>query len=138
VPKSQERGTLAYEVRASAKQIACGTLLFGAEDINFHSLRHTFASWAVMRGMDLYRLKEIMGHSDIQVTMRYAHLRPDATRKDMERFFGNGRQETLQEENERLRTEIERLQAENEALRKKLDHLREPLAYTKEASSEKS
>ena len=36
------------------------------EGIKFHSLRHTFASWWVMRGGDIYRLKEVLGHADIQ------------------------------------------------------------------------
>lgn len=83
-----------------------------SEDIGFHELRHTFASWAVMRGMDLYRLKEIMGHSDIKMTLRYAHLRPDATRQDMERFFGDDRQETTQADARRLREENNRLREE--------------------------
>ncbi len=58
------------------------------EKINFHSLQHTFASWWVLRGGDLYRLKEVMGHADIQTTMIYAHLRPDALREEMEKCFG--------------------------------------------------
>jgi site-specific recombinase XerD len=41
---------------------------------NFHSTRHTFASWAVMGGMDIYKLKESLGHASIEQTMIYAHL----------------------------------------------------------------
>ena len=43
-----------------------------------------------MRRMDLYRLKEIMGHADIKTTMKYARLRPVSLRPDMERCFGGG------------------------------------------------
>jgi integrase len=57
-------------------------------ELHFHSLRHTFASWFVMRGGDLYRLKEIMGHADMKTTMKYAHLRPDALIEEMEKCFG--------------------------------------------------
>jgi integrase len=48
----------------------------GIENFRFHDLRHTFASHFMMRGGSLYDLKEILGHSDIKMTMRYAHLSP--------------------------------------------------------------
>jgi integrase len=46
----------------------------GVVKFRFHDLRHTFASHFVMRGGDLKALQEILGHSDIKTTMRYAHL----------------------------------------------------------------
>jgi integrase len=42
----------------------------------FHTLRHTFASRLVENGIDLYRVKELMGHSSIKMTERYSHLSP--------------------------------------------------------------
>lgn len=48
--------------------------------IVFHTLRHTFASWLALAGVDIYRIKTLMRHRSIQMTMRYAHLIPDATR----------------------------------------------------------
>jgi integrase len=42
-----------------------------------HTLRHTFASHLVMQGVDLPTIQKLMGHSDIETTMVYAHLAPD-------------------------------------------------------------
>ena len=48
----------------------------GVPDCTPHTLRHTCASWLVQRGIDLAIIKQWMGHSNINTTMRYAHLRP--------------------------------------------------------------
>ena len=48
----------------------------GLPDVTLHTLRHTCASRLVQGGMDLYRVKEWLGHSSITVTQRYAHLSP--------------------------------------------------------------
>jgi len=45
-----------------------------------HSMRHTFASWLALQGEPLLTIKELMGHKDIETTMRYAHLIPDQKR----------------------------------------------------------
>ncbi len=48
----------------------------GIVDGRWHDLRHTAASRRVMAGVDLYAVKEILGHRDISTTVRYAHLSP--------------------------------------------------------------
>jgi integrase len=53
----------------------------GIEDFRFHDLRHTFASHFIMRGGRLKELQEILGHKDIKMTMRYAHLSQEHKKK---------------------------------------------------------
>ena len=39
-----------------------------------HELRHSYASFLLNKGVDIYKIKELLGHSDIRDTMKYAHL----------------------------------------------------------------
>jgi integrase len=58
------------------------------EAFSFHTLRHTYASWLAMAGVDLYRIQKLLGHASIETTMIYAHLTPDQFTKEVERVFG--------------------------------------------------
>jgi integrase len=44
------------------------------DKVTFHSLRHTYASMLVQAGVDIYHVKELLGHSSIALTERYSHL----------------------------------------------------------------
>ncbi len=49
--------------------------------ITTHSLRHTHASWLAEAGLDLFQIKDQLGHRRIEMTMRYAHLIPNKRHK---------------------------------------------------------
>ena len=53
----------------------------GIRDFRWHDLRHTFASWAVQSGTDLYPLSRILGHSTLQMSARYGHLATEQLHK---------------------------------------------------------
>ena len=54
----------------------------------FNDLRHTFASRLAMNGVPLNDIRELMGHSDIKMTLRYAHLSKESMRKTVKTLDG--------------------------------------------------
>lgn len=59
-----------YSTQSIRKAIARA----GLKNCRVHTLRHTHASRLIQNGMSVYEVREILGHSDIKTTMRYAHL----------------------------------------------------------------
>jgi len=63
--------------------------------VNFHTLRHTFASWLAIQGETLQTIGDLLGHKDLTMTRRYSHLSPDHKRRATARlesdFNGKGK-----------------------------------------------
>ena len=49
----------------------------GLDGVNWHTLRHTWASWHVMHGTPLEVLQKLGGWNSLQMVLRYAHLAPE-------------------------------------------------------------
>jgi site-specific recombinase XerD len=57
--------------------------------MRIHDMRHSFISNLVASGVDLRTVKELAGHSNIQTTMKYAHLAKGQTHKAIEALSWN-------------------------------------------------
>lgn len=55
--------------------------------VNFHTLRHTAATWILKKTNNLRITKEILGHSDIKTTMKYAHVLDEEKRRALDAVF---------------------------------------------------
>jgi integrase len=58
----------------------------GMPDVTWHTFRHTFASRLNRNGADLVTVKELLGHSDVKTTLRYAHTNREAKRSAVARL----------------------------------------------------
>jgi hypothetical protein len=67
----------------------------GADLITWHMFRHTFASRLTREGVDIVTVKELLGHSNISTTMRYAHSNDEAKRRAVQRLKGSDKTVTV-------------------------------------------
>jgi integrase len=81
-PEQARRDGLVFKRRSGAAWGQVRTAFAGAlkraaiGGFRFHDLRHSAASHLIMRGASLKEVQEILGHSDLKMTLRYAHLSP--------------------------------------------------------------
>ncbi len=66
-----EQGEPIHDIR---KSYSTALRKSGITNFRFHDLRHTFASQLVMAGVDLNTVRELLGHKDMTMTLRYSHL----------------------------------------------------------------
>ena len=83
--KPMEPRTMQYHFKKILKEA-------GGTDMNFHILRHTFSTNCVEDGMDVKSLSELLGHSNVQITLnRYVHPSMEVKRRYMDSlsaFYG--------------------------------------------------
>jgi len=94
VPHESEFVFYNPETKTHMKNIAQGFAkareVAGIRGLRLHDLRHTAASKMIEAGIDLVTVSKILGHSSIQMTMRYAHPTPENMRVAVDflsRFF---------------------------------------------------
>ncbi len=73
-----------YHPNSYYREIAKVYKKAGIEGANMHTLRHTFASHLIMKGVDPRTVQEYLGHSSIQVTEKYSHLSKSHKREAIE------------------------------------------------------
>jgi site-specific recombinase XerD len=56
------------------------------QNIHFHSLRHSFASWLAQDGTSVYVIKDLLGHSDVKTTQIYSHLQPESLHAEVNKI----------------------------------------------------
>lgn len=81
-------GTTNYiEPRTYQKKFKCYLEEAGISDINFHALRHTFATRAIEQKFDIKSLSEILGHSSVKFTLeRYVHPSDEYKKQNLEKL----------------------------------------------------
>jgi integrase len=84
-PAAERKGPVVPEVARYDTALKKALRAADIDGADWHTLRHTYASHMVLRGVPLTAVRELLGHSSIQVTMIYAHLAPshvaDAVRR---------------------------------------------------------
>ncbi len=82
----QDAGRKHSDQDAMARVLKQACAAAGLRKVGWHVLRHTFASHLVATGAHLKVVQELLGHSDIRVTMRYSHLEPSRLKEFVDRL----------------------------------------------------
>ena len=75
IPREGERVFKTYDKHRPRRVLIKIAKKAGIEGLTrLHELRHSYATFLLNKGVDIYKIKELLGHSDIRDTMKYAHL----------------------------------------------------------------
>lgn len=102
---AHEDGSRIQDVK---KSFASACEKAGIEDFRIHDLRHTCAAWLVSEGVPLMEVKDLLGHTTVRMTERYAHLAPENVRDavavlDAPSRFSHGDPQTTTDDVQELR-----------------------------------
>ncbi len=89
LPRLSPRVFSTLTARGLRREFEKARVRAGIEDLHWHDLRHDFASQLVMKGESIYTVRDLLRHSDVRVTQRYAHLSPDHLKAAVERLVGD-------------------------------------------------
>jgi len=98
-----------HRVQSIKRSWATACRRAGIEDFRIHDLRHTCAAWLVSAGVPLTEVRDLLGHSTIRMTERYAHLAPENVRAAVARLEGQTTPQTPPEEGAESRSRHVRL-----------------------------
>ena len=73
-------GREGHRVQSVKRSFTTACHRVGIEDFRFHDLRHTCAAWLVTAGVPLPEVRDLLGHSTVRMTEKYAHLAPENVR----------------------------------------------------------
>ena len=75
-----------HQCQKAWKYIRTNMQLLNDPEFTIHSLRHTFASNLIKKGVDIFTVKELLGHSSIKTTQRYSHLETSTLKKAVDKL----------------------------------------------------
>ncbi len=79
-PKNAHPQDRVFQIKSFKRSWKTALKKAGIHDFRFHDLRHTFASYLVMKGIDLRTVSELLGHRTLKMVYRYSHLNEERLR----------------------------------------------------------
>lgn len=84
--KAASKNGAVFGLRSFAKSYRSAAVKAGLKGLTIHALRHTAASRMLEAGVDVMSVSQLLGHSDLKITMRYLHPRAEQKRAAIEKL----------------------------------------------------